>query len=70
MVALGGEFECRSNWRIYIEECAAALTQITGIAVPVQAYEAAAAITPFEEKYRASRHPLWRCRIALPSCKQ
>ena len=70
MVALGGEFECRSNWRIYIEECAAALTQITGIAVPVQAYEAPAAITPFEEKYSASRHPLWRCRIALPSCKQ
>jgi tRNA G46 methylase TrmB len=70
MVALGGAFECRSNWRTYVEECAAALTQVTGIAVPVQAYEASAAITPFEEKYRASGHPLWRCRIALPSCKQ
>jgi len=70
MVALGGEFECRSNWRIYIEECAAALTQMTGIAVPVEAYDASAAITPFEEKYRASRHLLWRCRIALTHSHQ
>ncbi|MFL6718639.1 MAG: tRNA (guanine(46)-N(7))-methyltransferase TrmB, partial [Burkholderiaceae bacterium] len=34
VVALGGQFECRSNWRIYIDECAAALTQLTGM--PVQ----------------------------------
>ncbi len=70
MVALGGVFECRSNWRIYIEECAAALTQLTGMAVPVEGYDASLPITPFEEKYRASSHPLWRCRIALPSFNQ
>ena len=66
VVALGGAFECRSNWRIYIEECAAALTQLTGIAVPVEPFDAAHPITPFEEKYRASSHALWRCRAALP----
>lgn len=65
MVALGGAFECRSNWRIYIEECAAALTQLTGTAVPVEGYDAQRPITPFEEKYRASSHALWRCRIVL-----
>lgn len=70
MVALGGAFECRSNWRIYIEECAAALTQLTGMAVTVEGYDAQLPITPFEEKYRASSHALWRCRIALPTFNQ
>ena len=65
IVALGGVFECRSNWRIYVEECAAALTQLTGLAVSVESLDAQRPITPFEEKYRASAHPLWRCRAAL-----
>jgi hypothetical protein len=67
---LGGAFECRSNWRIYIDECAAALTQLTGIAVPVESLDAQSPITPFEEKYRASSHALWRCRAALPTQDQ
>ena len=28
IVALGGTLECRSNWRIYVEEMAAALSQL------------------------------------------
>ena len=67
IVALGGAFECRSNWRIYVQECAAALTQLTGMVVPVESHDAQHPITPFEEKYRASSHPLWRCRAALPT---
>ncbi|MGI4847831.1 MAG: tRNA (guanine(46)-N(7))-methyltransferase TrmB [Janthinobacterium lividum] len=87
VVGLGGWFECRSNWKIYVEECAAALTQLTGQHVGVQAYfpaltaapaladgkpalpsgDAAAPITPFEQKYLASGHGLWRCRIDLPA---
>jgi tRNA G46 methylase TrmB len=70
IVALGGAFECRSNWRIYIDECAAALTQLTGIAVPVESLDTQPSITPFEEKYRASSHTLWRCRAALPTQDQ
>jgi tRNA (guanine-N7-)-methyltransferase len=70
IVALGGAFECRSNWRIYVDECAAALTQLTGIAVPVERLDAQSPITPFEEKYRASSHALWRCRAALPTQDQ
>ena len=81
IVALGGHFECRSNWRIYIDECAGALRQLTGIdvqtephlpgdaAVPGQlAHEPPAlcgAITPFERKYLASGHTLWRCRAQI-----
>jgi len=70
IVALGGAFECRSNWRIYVDECAAALTQLTGIAVPVERLDAQSPITPFEEKYLASSHALWRCRAALPTQDQ
>src|SRR5690606_33250378 len=33
IVALGGSIECRSNWQTYIEEFAAALTQLGEVAV-------------------------------------
>ena len=81
IVALGGHFECRSNWRIYIDECAAALKQLTTIDVQTEAYlpddarmserhaDATAGlpfpVTPFEEKYFASGHSLWRCRVHI-----
>jgi hypothetical protein len=35
--------------------------------VSVESLDAQHPITPFEEKYRASSHPLWRCRVALPT---
>lgn len=65
VVALGGKFECRSNWDIYIDECAAALTQLTGNPVTARPYQTTAAITPFETKYLASGQALWRCRCDL-----
>jgi len=67
LLALGGAFECRSNWRLYVEECAAAITQLSGIAVAVEAWQPAQPITPFEAKYLASGHGLWRCRAQLPA---
>jgi tRNA (guanine-N7-)-methyltransferase len=63
---LGGELECRSNWRIYIEEMAQALTQLTGQLVAAEPYETDDPMTPFEKKYLASGHELWRCRVTLP----
>lgn len=65
IVALGGVLECRSNWRIYIEEFAAALTQLTRQAVLCETYAPAKTITPFERKYLDSGHGLWRCCIEL-----
>jgi tRNA G46 methylase TrmB len=59
--ALGGRFECRSNWRIYIEECALALGVLGVAAVSVEQHLAATPLTPFEQKYRDSGHGLWRC---------
>ncbi len=81
IVALGGHFECRSNWRIYIDECAAALSQLTAIEIESEQYLPNITnehqshvgettvhlipITPFESKYLASGHTLWRCRTNL-----
>lgn len=66
IIALGGTIECRSNWKIYIDEFAAAVQQLSGQVVAVESYEVnGTPLTPFEEKYRASGHPLWRCRTQL-----
>lgn len=67
IVALGGYIECRSNWRIYIDEFAAALMQLSGIQTATEEFFPEMAITPFEEKYLASGHTLWRCHARLPS---
>jgi tRNA (guanine-N7-)-methyltransferase len=65
IAALGGEFECRSNWHVYIQECAAALTLLTSLDIACEPYVPRECITPFEQKYLASGHDLWRCRAAL-----
>lgn len=66
IIALGGAIECRSNWKIYIDEFAAAVQQLNGQAVATEPYQATGTpLTPFEEKYRASGHALWRCRTQL-----
>ncbi len=73
-VALGGLIECRSNWKIYIDEFAAALQQISGLSIFTEPFlmtpeetgcRLPAPISPFEEKYHASGHTLWRCRAQL-----
>ena len=68
LLRLGGHLECRSNWKTYIDEMALALMQLTGLEVPTEQWpvDPAAALTPFEQKYAASGHTLWRCAIQLP----
>jgi len=62
---LGGELECRSNWHIYIEEMALALSLLSGQTVVAEPWQTDNPMTPFEKKYLASSHQLWRCRINL-----
>jgi tRNA (guanine-N7-)-methyltransferase len=62
---LGGQLECRSNWRIYIEEMAQALALLSGRPVCTEPYATDDPLTPFERKYLASGHGLWRCRVDL-----
>lgn len=68
LVALGGYLECRSNWRIYIEEFTVALQQLCPLPPSgVEHYLPSTPITPFERKYLASGHRLWRCQAQLNS---
>lgn len=67
IVALSDQLECRSNWPIYIEEFANAVTQLTARDMQCEPFIASAPITPFEQKYQASGHALWRCKAALAS---
>lgn len=71
LLALGGRLELRTNWATYAEEFAAAVALATGAAGrdPAGAAERLPApaepLSPFERKYAASGHALWRVRTAL-----
>ncbi|MBU3695899.1 tRNA (guanosine(46)-N(7))-methyltransferase TrmB [Dechloromonas sp.] len=60
---LGGVLECRSNWVVYIEEMAWALSALSGQSVVADPFATDDPMTPFERKYLASGHALWRCRV-------
>jgi tRNA (guanine-N7-)-methyltransferase len=62
---LGGVLECRSNWRVYIEEFAVALEQVIGHRVVWEAFSAEVPLTPFERKYRDSGQTLYRLSVDL-----
>uniref|UniRef100_UPI0021485AEA hypothetical protein n=1 Tax=Tahibacter caeni TaxID=1453545 RepID=UPI0021485AEA len=61
LLAGGGAIELRTNWQVYAEEWTVALglagrpSQLDGLDE-----DGAAALSPFEAKYRASGHALWR----------
>jgi tRNA G46 methylase TrmB len=60
MLELGGAIEMRTNWRVYAEEFAAALV-LAGLDVHCESFTPVDPLTPFERKYAASGHALWRC---------
>jgi len=64
LLRLGGQLTLRSNWRIYLEEFAAALA-IAGHKASVTPYLAADPLTPFERKYRDSGQVLWQLECDL-----
>lgn len=66
LLALGGDLELRSNWRLYAEEFGIAL-HLAGIRSAISTVPSGAPLTLFEAKYRASGHGLWRCRARLPA---
>lgn len=68
ILALSGVLEVRSNWKIYIEEFAQALT-IAGFPSQAEEYQAEEASTPFERKYWASGQKSW-CVVADLNAKR
>lgn len=69
ILTLGGQLELRSNWDIYINEFARALT-VAGQSCKVEPYQAASAITPFERKYWASGQMSLRLTASLNSSNE
>ena len=65
MLELGGVLECRSNWRIYIEEFCFAIGWMTDSQPSCEAFLPEAPLTPFERKYLDSGHALWRTTVVL-----
>ena len=65
MLELGGVLECRSNWGIYVEEFCFAVRQLSGRVVTPETFVPTETLTPFERKYLASGHILYRCVVAL-----
>ena len=65
LLQLGGVLECRSNWRIYIDEFCFAVERMTQRNTVCESYVPECALTPFERKYLNSGHSLYRARIAL-----
>ena len=65
MLELGGVLECRSNWRIYIEEFCFAIGRMTDFQPSCEAFLPETPLTPFERKYLDSGHALWRTTVVL-----
>lgn len=65
MLALGGVFECRSNWEIYLAELCLALRSLRGEPAGYEDYWPTVVMTPFERKYAASGHRLFRTVVDL-----
>jgi tRNA G46 methylase TrmB len=61
LLALGGRLELRSNWQVYAQEFAAALRIAGRDAACAKFAPDTEPTTPFEHKYLASGHTLWRC---------
>lgn len=65
LLELGGVLECRSNWRIYVDEFCFAVERLRGLPARCEDYRPASALTPFERKYLDSGHALFRAVVAL-----
>jgi tRNA (guanine-N7-)-methyltransferase len=65
LIGLGGVFECRSNWPIYLDELSFALQRMTRKTVCREPHLAHPPMTPFERKYLASGHALFRVAVDL-----
>jgi len=60
MLALGGGIELRTNWCVYAKEFITA-ADAAGLDVRCEPFAPDEPLTPFERKYAASGHALWRC---------
>jgi tRNA G46 methylase TrmB len=65
MLKLGGVLELRSNWKIYVQEFAEALSIVTGLSAEPTLMAPDKYISPFERKYAESGHALYQLTANL-----
>jgi tRNA (guanine-N7-)-methyltransferase len=65
LLELGGVLECRSNWKIYVDEFCFAVERLTQCEAHCEPYLPQEALTPFERKYLNSGHALYRAIVTL-----
>ena len=65
MLELGGILECRSNWKIYVDEFCFAAARLTAKTIVSEPYLPEIVLTPFERKYINSGHALYRAQVRL-----
>ena len=61
LISLGGILELRTNWEICAQEFSEALASAMDQIIKTENYNSESAISPFEKKYSASGHKLYRC---------
>ena len=59
VLRLGGRLEMRTNWSVYADEFAFALSRLRDRVVEPAVFEVEEPLTPFERKYRDSGHVLY-----------
>tara|TARA_S200000501_G_scaffold373431_1_gene420532 strand:+ start:805 stop:1497 length:693 start_codon:yes stop_codon:yes gene_type:complete len=72
LLDLGELLECRSNWKIYIEEFAIACRKFANVKVLIEKWNPYCGskndfifLSNFEKKYCLSNHDLWRCIVSI-----
>lgn len=66
ILTLGGLLDLRSNWKVYVEEFAQAVTLVTSQTATVESHDPQGDyLTPFETKYAQSGQALWRLSVSL-----
>jgi tRNA (guanine-N7-)-methyltransferase len=65
LLELGGVLECRANWCVYAEEFRFAVNALTGRKARCESFIPTSPLTPFERKYHASGHALYRVVVDL-----
>jgi len=65
LLALGGELELRTNWKIYADEFCAALNFANQSCEGVKNINPEQAMTLFEKKYHESGQELYQCKLII-----
>jgi tRNA G46 methylase TrmB len=68
LLALGGELELRTNWKVYVDEFSLAVgfaIDKVGLYEYIEAFQSNIPMTLFEKKYQESQQELYRFRYGL-----